>query len=133
MKTGNAVVRGAVMRYAPELVPESQRRAALVQALETADFYAGLSEALDQIVTFHPPEIMAALFRGVLERKGDVAIHFAAMLMFLHGKAKSPFDWNHRPFYLRFDTRTRSDRERLFRELCEKIGVDPDSSTRRIP
>jgi hypothetical protein len=126
MTHGNAEIRAAVMRYASALVPKAQRMVALIQALKTAEFYGGLSQALDDVEDFHPPEIVAELFRGVLNRKGDVAIHFAAMLMFIHGKANSPFDWNHRPFFLRFDTTSRAAREALFRELCAKVNVDPN-------
>ena len=125
MRGGNAEIRAAVLRHAPGMVSREERVAALVAALGTAEFFGGLSQALDQVVEFHPPEIVAALFRGVLERKGDAPIHFAAMLMFIHGKANSPFDWNHRPFFLRFGTTNREEREALFRELCAKLGVDP--------
>jgi hypothetical protein len=46
------------------------------------------------------------------------------MLTFLHGKADEPFDWEQRPFFLRFHTEVRSEREAVFHELCERIGVD---------
>ena len=81
---------------------------------------------LDQVAKFHPPEIVADLLRGALERKSEVAIHFAALLMFIHGKAREPFDWAQRLFFLRFETRTHAEREAVFRELCEKIGVTPE-------
>jgi hypothetical protein len=91
--------------------------------LKTADFYGGLSGTLAQVETFHPPAIVEELFRGVLERDGGVAVHFAAMLMFIHGKAKSAFDWDQRPFFLRFNATHRDEREAVFLELCEKIGA----------
>jgi hypothetical protein len=46
------------------------------------------------------------------------------MLMYLHGKSDVPFDWALRPFYLRFNTPDRVQREAAFRELCEAIGID---------
>ena len=46
------------------------------------------------------------------------------MLAFLHGQADEPFGWNQRPFFLRFHTAVRSEREAVFRELCARIGVD---------
>jgi hypothetical protein len=94
--------------------------------LRTAQFYGGLSQALDEVATFHPPEVVQALFEGALERRGEVAIHFAAMLLFIHGKAKEPFDWEHRPFCLRFDSGSRAERETVFRELCERVGVEAE-------
>jgi hypothetical protein len=46
------------------------------------------------------------------------------MLAFLHGKASEPFDWQQRPFFLRFHTEDRREREAVFRELCAKLGID---------
>lgn len=119
-------VRMAVLRYAPELVSDAKRTSALVEALGTARFFGGLSQAMDEVADFHPPRVMVALLRGALDREGDVAVHFAAMLMFVHGKAKEPFDMKQRPFFLRFNTDIRAEREAVFRELCVRIGVKPE-------
>jgi hypothetical protein len=126
MISGKADVRSAVIRHAPKLVSEDDKIAFLTEALRTAQFYGGLSQALDEVATFHPPEVVQALFEGALERRGEVAIHFAAMLLFIHGKAKEPFDWEHRPFCLRFDSGSRAERETVFRELCERVGVEAE-------
>ncbi|MEO5958049.1 MAG: hypothetical protein ABIZ49_14490, partial [Opitutaceae bacterium] len=126
LHSGNHRVRLAVAEYAPGLISEAERTAALVSALEGADNYGGLTQALLQVESFHPPEIVAALLRGVLTRPGGNAVHFAAMLMFIHGKAKTAFDWDQRPFFLEFNTEDRTKRQALYRELCVKIGVPPD-------
>ncbi len=126
LKSSNHRVRIAVADYAPELISEAERTATLVHALEGADTYEGLTQAFLQIEEFHPPEIIDALFRGVLARRGGNAVHFAAMLMFLHGKAPSAFDWNQRPFFLKFNTEERAERETCFRELCRKLGVSTE-------
>jgi hypothetical protein len=42
--------------------------------------------------------------------------------MFLHGKTDEPYDFELRPFFLQFQD---GERRELFRELCERIGVDP--------
>ena len=128
-------VRAAVIRYRPELVSDQRRTESIVLALESADFYSGLTEALDDAVDFHPPEVMDALFRGALERQGSGPVHFAALLLFLHGKAAEPFDWALRPFFLKFNTADRDEREALFRELCSRIDVDPSGylAKRRRP
>lgn len=118
-------IRLAVVRYVPQLVPDSQRTASLIAALETAKFGGGLSQALDEAAEFHPPEVVRALLRGAIRREGEATVHCAALLLYIHGQADSPFDWSKRPFFLRFHTEDRRAREEAFRELCAKIGVDP--------
>jgi hypothetical protein len=117
-------IRMAVARCAPQLVAEEERAASLAEALRTAEFMGGLSQALDDAAKFHPREVVEALLRGVLHRDGEAAFHFSALLLFIHGKAASPFDWDRRPFFFRFDTADRKAREAAFRDLCQEIGVD---------
>lgn len=121
MRNGDAEVRMAVARHAPSLITEHERVASLVRALESAEFFDGLSQALAEAEELHPPEVVSALLRGARERDGAVAVHFAALLLFLHGKADSPFDMEQRPFFLRFNTRDRTAREAVFAELCARI------------
>jgi len=117
-------IRIAITRYAPEIISESSRIDILVEQLNSATFFAGLGQALDQIATCHPPAVIEALFRGVLNRPGDIAVHFAAMLFFVHGRTTEPFAMDHRGFFLRFNTEIRAERVDAFLELCAKIGVD---------
>ena len=133
LKSSNHQVRLAVHRYAPALVSDTERTAALVAAIQGADTYSGLTPALMQIETFHPPAIIQALLRGLMERDGGSACHFAAMLYFLHGKSASAFDWKHRPFFLRFNTLDLKAREKVVRELCETIGADPSRCIKPKP
>jgi hypothetical protein len=131
LKSADHDVRTAVVDYAPHLLTDGERVSALVKALEGAEIYGGLTQALLQVEEYHPPPIIDALFRGALRRSGETAVHFAAMLMFLHGKATSPFEWEQRPFFLRFNTDDRRERAGVFQELCEKTGVDPQEYLRR--
>jgi hypothetical protein len=127
LKGGKTRQATAVTEYAPDLVSEEERIATLVAALEVAKTYEGLTQTLLQVETFHPPQVIDALFCGALHRDGETAVHLAGMLMFVHGKAKSAFDWNQRPLFLRFNTQDQREREAAFVELCEKVGVKPDS------
>jgi len=61
----------------------------------------------------------------VQKRGGDIAVHYAAMLMFIHGKAKSAFDWDLRPFFLRFNTEAPHERALACLELCARIEEKP--------
>lgn len=114
----------AVARFAPDLLADAERVALIVRGLEGARFYEGLSQALRQAEDCHPPPVIEALLHGAVQRDGEVAPHFAAMLMFLHGQAETTFDWEQRPFFLTFNTRDPAARAAAFRELCRKIGVD---------
>lgn len=125
LSTGDARIRMAVLTHAPQLVSKSDRITALVTTLEKASLYSGLSEALRHIEQFHPREIVNALLRGLMERDGGTACQFAAMLYFIHGKASSAFDWDHRPFFLRFNTADLVEREVVVRELLATLGVKP--------
>lgn len=115
-------VRIAASRFARGA--DEDRERVLIEALEQSDLYEGLTQALDQIETFHPPGVIDALLRGLLKRD-SVAVNFAGMLFYIFGKADSSFDWNHRPFFLRFSTGERKEREQAFIQLCNIIGVDP--------
>jgi hypothetical protein len=118
-------VRRVAMDYAGDKVDPAERERLLINTLRSANLFGGLSEALDECEEFHPPGVIDALFRGALDGDADAAVSFAAMLFYLHGKAKEPFDWDQRPFFLRFNTGDRKERKAVFRELCEIVGVDP--------
>jgi|GEM_PF-1414018 len=118
-------IRNAVAAHASHLVSNSMRTASLVRGLDGADFFGGLSQTLDQVAVFHPPPVVDALLRGTLDRAGDVAVHFAAMLCYIHGCAPEPFDFEQRPFFFQFDAVQAADRQRAFAELCRKISIDP--------
>ncbi len=115
--------RMSVHRYAPELISERLRIDSIVRALQESEIFYGLSQALDEIEEFHPPEVIQALLRGLMQRDGATACHFAAMLYYLHGLSESAFDWDHRPFFLKFNTDNLAEREVVVRELCRSIGV----------
>ncbi len=132
LRSSEAEIRVAVLSHAPHLVSDAVRTRVLIFALESGSFFGGLTAALSQVQDFHPPEIIDTLFRGALEKTGDGPAHFAAMLMFLHGKAQEPFEWEQRPLFLRFNTPVREDRETAFLELCAKIGEPADRFATRL-
>jgi hypothetical protein len=121
---GKAEVNMAVLRFAPELVNDELKTDLIVQALQTADFYYGLLQTLNIVEHYHPDEVVRELFHGVLNREGGVAVHFAAMLFYLYGKSETSFDFVKRDFFLKFKTENVSDRKIVFKELCNKIGVN---------
>jgi hypothetical protein len=124
LKSTDSQVRREAMQHAGEKADPAEREKLLIQAIQTKRLYGGLSEAIDEVPDFHPPAVIDALFKGALNGDGEAAVHFAALLYFLHGKAKEPFDWDHRPFFLRFNTTSREERRAAFTELCHTVGVE---------
>jgi hypothetical protein len=118
-------VRQEAQRHLPQKTDPADRERLLVQSLKQDALFAGLGNAIDEAAEFHPPAVVDALFQGALNRDGEAAVNFAALLFYIHGKADDPFDWNQRPFFLRFNTADRAERKGVFKEMCEKLGVDP--------
>ena len=121
-KGGDRAVRLSVAQLGRWCSPKLRSAAILVEALENADLSNGLSQALDLVEDRHPKEVEDALIDGVVSRKGDVAYHFASMLLFIHGKIHSPYDTSMRPFLLRFNTEDIEERLVANNELKELIG-----------
>ena len=46
----------------------------------------------------------------------------AALALYLGGKAEEAFDWNHRPFFLRFVDENRSVQIDAYKELCARLA-----------
>lgn len=125
---GDDCLKIALLSHAPKLFTKNQHINALVSAIENAEVYGGLTQALLLTESWHPKPIIEALLRGVLMRDGATAGLFAAQLLYLHGKAKSPYDMEQRPIFLKFQD---DDRVTLFRELCGRIGT-PAATQRRL-
>jgi len=130
IKDSNPIVRIAVARFAPNLITDKERSQSLITALQKTEIFSGFSNVLDEVERYHPEEVKEALIKGLLNRRGDVAVLFAAMLFYLFGQAKEPFDWKQRPFFLRFNTEYRKERVEAFRELCQKLKINPDKYLR---
>jgi hypothetical protein len=120
--SGSSEVRLAVLTHAPELVPDDVRIASIVQALESATPFDSFTTTLDQVEAFHPQPVIDALWQGLESRAGDVAVHYAAMLAFIYGKADSSFDWSMRPLFLEFNTADPAQRRAAIAKLRTRVG-----------
>ncbi|HEX8234839.1 MAG TPA: hypothetical protein VF600_02695 [Abditibacteriaceae bacterium] len=115
----------AARQYAAE-GDVAQMEDALVESLRTSKIYAGLTQAL-ALAEEHPTErVKQTLFWCALHGNDDVRVHAAALLFYLYGIAESNFDWDFRPFFLRFNTQDLEERRAAFLELCRRVNVDPD-------
>jgi hypothetical protein len=120
--SGSSEIRLAVLRYTPELVDDDARIASLVEALDAATPFDSFTTTLEQVEAFHPQPVIDALWRGVESRQGDVAVHYAAMLAFIYGKADSSFDWSLRPLFLEFNTADPAARRAAIAKLRARVG-----------
>ena len=119
---GSSETRLAVLRYAPELVDDSARTTALVDALDTATAFDSFTTTLEQVAAFHPKPVVDALWRGLETRQGDVAMHYAGMIAFLAGKADSSFDWSLRPLLTEFKTEDSTARRAAIQKLRTRVA-----------
>lgn len=117
-------IRREAMRHSGNKLNPSERERLLLEGLRNCSLVGGVGDAIDEAAEFHPPAVIDALFHGALHQDGQTAVHFAALLFYLHGKADETFDWNHRPFFLKFNTEDRAARKAVFSELCKIVGVD---------
>ena len=119
---GSSETRLAVLRYAPELVDDSARTTALVDALDNATAFDSFTTTLEQVAAFHPKPVVDALWRGLETRQGEVAMHYAGMIAFLAGKADSAFDWSLRPLLTEFKTEDSTARRAAIQKLRTRVG-----------
>ena len=119
---GSSEVRLAVLKYAPKFVDDAARTTALVEALDSATAFDSFTSTLEQVAEFHPRPVIDALWRGLESRQGDVAMHYAGMLAFLHGKADSSFDWSLRPLLLEFKAENAAARRSAVQKLRTLVG-----------
>lgn len=98
-----------------------QQTVAIVAALDRAPWFEGLGEALDLAAENPSPAVIDALWRNLQARSGDVAVHCAAVLAYLHGLATEPFDLAQRPFFLRFHTDDAQERQAAIATLRARI------------
>jgi hypothetical protein len=121
MCLGNIEIRLAVARLAPSLLGETQLAACIVDALKAAVFYRGLTEAIELAARFHPPEVIAALWGCLEQRSGEVAVHLAALLFYVHGRSETIFDLKHRPLFMTFHTEDAAARQAAIAELRRRM------------
>jgi hypothetical protein len=93
----------------------------VVEIIRNADD-GGLTYMLQMAEANPTPKVRQALLDKVRTGERTARIHCAALLLYLAGEAKEAFDWDHRPFFLRFGE-DGPDREKAFQELKKRIGL----------
>lgn len=83
----------------------------------------GLVRAL-RLAEQHPTEGVKQALLWASRNRTECAMHCAALLCFLCGVAKEPFDWELRPLFLRFNPGVSEvERAAAFAELCGLVGM----------
>jgi hypothetical protein len=100
---------------------------AIINALRQTTIGTGFSQALDMAEWNPSPRIQDTLLELALNGDDKKRIHCAALALYLGGKADAAFDWNHRPFFLRFSDPDRNVQIDAYKELCQRLGVEPTS------
>ncbi len=127
-REGGIEQRMAMLRHAADYIGDAQRTAALVQALREAPLRDGLSVCLDELGAQHAageamaPAVMQALWDALDRPDAEVTVNVAALLAYLHGLADEPFDWDQRPFFLRFGSHDGAERAVAQAELRRRCG-----------
>jgi hypothetical protein len=117
-KHGNSEVRNRALEIMAAGEPEQTGPALeddIVRAVERG--------ALDLAERHPTPRVKRALLDCARLADPTTRVNAAAMLMYLCGKADEAFDWNQRPFFLRFGTEDNRELRAAWTELREKTGV----------
>jgi len=121
-RTAGPDIRVAILRDARHVVPADRLVPEVVRLVDECDLGSGMTHVLTLVEDVHPPEVVDALLRGTLDQERSVPVHYAAMLLYLHGQSSEPFDWEVRPFVLQFTGTGPEERLLAYRELCHRIG-----------
>jgi hypothetical protein len=111
---------------ARSLLAGSTIESTIVSALATTTILDGMVKTLTFAAEHPSPAVLRALLNCSVRGNDDIRVHAAALVHFLYGGSSSSFDMNFRPFYLRFASKTLQERYDAYRELCAKIGVEPE-------
>jgi len=95
----------------------------LVRSLQQAHSLSEFSPALDLAERHPTARVKKALLECARLGDADIRVNAAAMLMFVCGLAKEPFDWEQRPFLLQFRTDKTAELRVCWEELRKRAGL----------
>lgn len=125
LKRGSSATRLYAAKQLAEMNESENLENVIIETLRKTSLYEGLTQALDMAEQHPSPRIQETLIDLALNGNEDQRIHCAALALYLGGKAKEPFDWEHRPFFLRFGDEDRKVQIEAYKELCRRLGVAP--------
>ena len=87
----------------------------LIQAVMQGDY-----EMAESMPTMR---VKKALLDSVLEVDREIRVSAAAFLLYICGQTSEPFDWNQRPFFLRFGEESGEELKQAWQELRKRAGL----------
>ena len=108
-----------------KVVGEKEIETVLVETIPLVSILNGQTFTLQLAEKYPSSAVKRVLLWCALYGNDDIRVHAAALIYYLYGIATSSFDWNYRPFYLRFGNKDLLNRKLAYDELCHKIQVDP--------
>ena len=104
----------------------------VIRVIEQAAAMSTLSRALSLAESCQTKAVRQAILNQARTGDSTTRVHMAGLLFYLCGKSDQPFDWNHRPFFLRFgDHNDDSDRRAAWKELRAIWEAFEDSQPKR--
>lgn len=67
--------------------------------------------------------VKRALLDSVLEVDREIRVSAAAFLLYICGQTSEPFDWDQRPFFLRFGKESGGELKQAWQELRKRAGL----------
>jgi HEAT repeat protein len=122
---GNSKTRLHAAEHLAKTGEPEKLESVIIETLRKTSLGSGLSKAIDMAEQHPSPRILETLLDLALNGNEDQRINCAALALYLGGKAKEAFDWNHRPFFLKFCHDDRKVQIEAYKELCERLGVAP--------
>lgn len=87
----------------------------LIQAVMQGDYQ--MAESMPTM------RVKKALLDSVLEVDREIRVSAAAFLLYICGQTSEPFDWNQRPFFLRFGEESGEELKQAWQELRKRAGL----------
>ncbi len=128
LSSPNADVQLLAARHLSDQSETDERERVIVERLRNAGRDGGLVWALLLAEDYPTEAVKKALFWCARQGPDNTGVHAAALLFYLYGIAESSFDWEFRPFFLRFHSDNPADRQVAFLELCQRTKVSPEEA-----
>jgi hypothetical protein len=127
LRVGDLETRLHVARELEEMGVEADIETLIGAVLTRGGFDTGVSFALSLASERNTARMRKLMLDCARNGDREVRVHAAAMCLYYAGQAKMPFDWDHRPFFLKFGE-DGPERDEAYAELCRRIGDKPKAA-----